>query len=147
MPVPGWFSIPAFSGTKVRWILDHTGESGAQAGELAFGTIDSFLIHRLTAGRAHATDTTNASRTLLMNLESGAWDNCASTSSTSHEMLPEIRACGAHLGSPRASQACLTACRFTASWAISKPPCSGRPALLEATRNARTGPGLFSSAM
>ena len=91
---------PYFSGTKVRWILDHTGsQARAQAGELAFGTIDSFLIHRLTAGRVHATDTTNASRTLLMNLESGAWDNwCLDQLNLPHEMLPEIRACDAHFG-------------------------------------------------
>ena len=91
---------PYFSGTKVRWILDHTGsQARAQAGDLAFGTIDSFLIHRLTAGRVHATDTTNASRTLLMNLESGAWDNwCLDQLNLPHEMLPEIRACDAYFG-------------------------------------------------
>jgi glycerol kinase len=67
---------PYFSATKVRWQLEHSPElrARAQAGELAWGTIDSFLIWRLTGGRVHATDVTNASRTLLLNLESASWD-------------------------------------------------------------------------
>jgi glycerol kinase len=65
-----------FSATKIAWILDHVDGARARAGrgELAFGTIDAFLIHRLTAGAEHATDITNASRTLLMSLATGAWD-------------------------------------------------------------------------
>jgi glycerol kinase len=66
-----------FSGTKIAWILDH--EKGARAraekGELAFGTIDTFVVHRLTSGAVHATDVTNASRTLLMDLAKLAWDD------------------------------------------------------------------------
>jgi glycerol kinase len=67
---------PYFSGTKIAWLLDNTPGARARAerGELAFGTIDSFLIWRLTAGRAHVTDATNASRTLLLNIHTGAWD-------------------------------------------------------------------------
>jgi glycerol kinase len=67
---------PYFSATKVRWLLEHDASlrSRAEAGALAFGTIDSFLIWRLTGGRVHATDMTNASRTLLLNLRSAAWD-------------------------------------------------------------------------
>ncbi|MCL2776531.1 MAG: glycerol kinase GlpK [Polyangiaceae bacterium] len=65
-----------FSGTKIAWILDHVEGARARAdkSELAFGTMDSFLIHRLTGGAVHATDVTNASRTLLMDLEKLAWD-------------------------------------------------------------------------
>jgi glycerol kinase len=65
-----------FSATKIAWLLDHTdgARRRAERGELAFGTIDSFLVHRLTAGGAHVTDITNASRTLLMALATGAWD-------------------------------------------------------------------------
>jgi len=66
-----------FSGTKVRWLLDHSGEGmarRAERGELAFGTVDSWLVHKLTAGRAHVIDATNASRTMLYNLREGAWD-------------------------------------------------------------------------
>src|SRR5690606_12718888 len=57
---------PYFAGTKLAWLLDHVegARAAAEAGELAFGTIDSFLIWRLTGGRVHATDATNASRTL-----------------------------------------------------------------------------------
>jgi glycerol kinase len=65
-----------FSATKVRWLLDNVPDAQrrAEAGELAFGTVDSWLIYRLTGGRVHATDATNASRTMLFNLRSGAWD-------------------------------------------------------------------------
>ncbi len=67
---------PYFSGTKVRWLLDHVPGARARAekGELAFGTVDSYLIWRLTGGAAHVTETSNASRTLLFNLRTLAWD-------------------------------------------------------------------------
>ncbi len=66
-----------FSGTKVAWILDNVSGARARAekGELAFGTIDSFLVNRLTGGKLHITDVTNASRTLLFGLSSLAWDD------------------------------------------------------------------------
>jgi glycerol kinase len=65
-----------FSGTKIAWLLDHVDGARARAerGELAFGTIDCFLVNALTSGAVHATDVTNASRTLLMNLARGEWD-------------------------------------------------------------------------
>ena len=65
-----------FSGTKVKWILDHVAgaRERAAAGELAFGTVDTWLIWKLTGGAAHVTDVTNASRTLLYAIEPGAWD-------------------------------------------------------------------------
>jgi len=65
-----------FSATKIAWLLDHVpgARDRAARGELAFGTIDSFLIHRLTGGAVHVTDVTNASRTLLMNLSRAEWD-------------------------------------------------------------------------
>ncbi len=65
-----------FSATKVRWLLDHVPDAQrrAEAGELAFGTVDSWLIFRLTGGRVHATDATNASRTMLFHLRDGRWD-------------------------------------------------------------------------
>ena len=66
-----------FSGTKLRWILDHVEGARARAnrGELAFGTVDSWLIWNLTGGRVHATDPSNASRTLLYNIHTGDWDD------------------------------------------------------------------------
>ena len=67
---------PYFSGTKMEWLLDHVPGSRARAGrgEIALGTIDSWLIFKLTGGKAHVTDVTNASRTLLLNLKSLDWD-------------------------------------------------------------------------
>lgn len=66
-----------FSGPKVRWILDHVpgAAAAARAGELAFGTVDTWLIWKLTAGRVHRTDASNASRTLLYDIHRGAWDD------------------------------------------------------------------------
>ena len=68
---------PYFSGTKLAWLLDHVPDGVARAGrgELAFGTVDSYLLWRLTGGKVHATDATNASRTLLFNIHEGAWDD------------------------------------------------------------------------
>lgn len=68
---------PYFSGTKLAWILDNVdgARTRAQDGELAFGTIDTYLVWRLTAGAAHVTDISNASRTMLMDLKAGAWDD------------------------------------------------------------------------
>jgi glycerol kinase len=68
---------PYFSGSKVCWILDHVpgARARAQAGELAFGTVDSWLVWRLTGGRVHLTDASNASRTLLFNIHTRDWDD------------------------------------------------------------------------
>jgi glycerol kinase len=68
---------PYFSATKIAWILDNVAgaRAAAERGELAFGTVDSYLIWRLTGGAIHATDATNASRTLLYNIHTGAWDD------------------------------------------------------------------------
>jgi len=67
---------PYFSGTKLAWMLEHVphARERAQAGELAFGTVDTWLVWNLTGGRVHASDVTNASRTLFLGLESGDWD-------------------------------------------------------------------------
>jgi glycerol kinase len=67
---------PYFSGTKIAWLLDEVAGARARAerGELAFGTIDAFLLWRLTSGRVHATDVTNASRTMLFDIHRGEWD-------------------------------------------------------------------------
>src|SRR6266700_1842256 len=66
---------PYFSATKIAWMLDHVPDARSRAarGELAFGTVDSFILWRLSGGRIHATDATNASRTLLYNLSTGAF--------------------------------------------------------------------------
>ncbi len=92
---------PYFSGTKVAWILDHVegARARAEAGELAFGTVDSFLLWRLTAGRVHATDATNASRTLLFDINTGAWDDdLCRILNVPRSMLPEVRDSAADFG-------------------------------------------------
>lgn len=85
---------PYFSATKIHWILNNVdgAKTQAEAGELAFGTIDSFLIWHLTAGKVHATDTTNASRTLLFNIRDMAWDNALlALFDVPETMLPKVK--------------------------------------------------------
>jgi glycerol kinase len=85
---------PYFSGTKVAWILDNVSgaRTAAEKGQLAFGTIDTWLIYRLTGGRVHVTDASNASRTLLMNIHTGDWDDeLLQILGVPQSMLPEIR--------------------------------------------------------
>ncbi len=92
---------PYFSGTKIAWLLDHVDgvRARAEAGELAFGTIDTFLLWRLTGGRVHATDATNASRTLLFNIHTQEWDDeLLEVFSVPRELLPEVRDCAADYG-------------------------------------------------
>ena len=92
---------PYFSGTKVAWILDHVEgvRARAAAGKLAFGTIDSFLLWRLTGGRVHATDATNASRTLLFNIHTQDWDEeLLAMFNIPRALLPEVRDCAADFG-------------------------------------------------
>src|SRR6056297_769305 len=84
---------PYFCATKVRWILDHVPDARAraEAGQLAFGTIDSWLIWKLTGGKVHATDVTNASRTMLMNLHTYQWDDAMlDLLGIPRSLLPEI---------------------------------------------------------
>jgi glycerol kinase len=84
---------PYFSATKVAWILDHVSGARARAeqGELAFGTVDSWLIWHLTSGRRHVTDVTNASRTLLYNIVKGEWDpELLRIFSIPASLLPEV---------------------------------------------------------
>lgn len=85
---------PYFSGTKVRWILDHVpgARARAEAGELAFGTIDTWLVWNLTGGRVHVTDVSNASRTLLMDLHTLAWDDTLLNHlGVPRALLPEVK--------------------------------------------------------
>ena len=92
---------PYFSGTKLAWLLDHVkgARSAAESGELGFGTIDSFLIWRLTGGKVHATDATNASRTLLYNIHAGTWDDeLLRVLNIPRSLLPEVKDCAADFG-------------------------------------------------
>jgi len=92
---------PYFSATKIAWILDNVDGARARAenGELAFGTIDTFLIWRLTDGASHVTDATNASRTSLYNIETGAWDDeLLNLFNVPRTLLPEVLDCAADFG-------------------------------------------------
>ncbi|MDR7127053.1 glycerol kinase GlpK [Pseudotabrizicola sp. 4114] len=96
---------PYFSATKVKWLLDHVegAPARAEAGELAFGTVDSWLIWNLTGGRAHVTDATNAARTMLYNIATGAWDaEICALMGVPMALLPEVRDCAADFGMTRA---------------------------------------------
>ena len=87
---------PYFSGTKLRWILDHVegARELAAQGKLAFGTVDSWLVWKLTDGKVHVTDATNASRTLLYNIHEGSWDEeLLEILGIPRQVLPEVRSC------------------------------------------------------
>jgi glycerol kinase len=92
---------PYFSGTKVNWILDNVdgARASAENGQLLFGTIDCFLIWRLTDGKVHATDATNASRTLMFNIHQQDWDTeLLEMLDIPESMLPDVRDCAADYG-------------------------------------------------
>lgn len=97
----GLLHDPYFSATKMAWILDHVDGARARAerGELCFGTVDSFLIWRLTGGTVHATDATNASRTNLFNIRDHAWDTeLLALFGVPASGLPDVRDCVADFG-------------------------------------------------
>ena len=92
---------PYFSASKVAWLLDNVAGARtlAEAGQLAFGTIDCFLLWRLTGGKVHATDATNAARTLLFDIERGAWDEgLCRMFGVPPSLLPEARDCAGEFG-------------------------------------------------
>ena len=95
---------PYFSATKIAWMLEHVGGARARAegGELAFGTIDSYLIARLTGGIVHATDVTNASRTLLLDLATLSWsDELLQLFNIPRSLLPEVRSSAGVFGTTK----------------------------------------------
>lgn len=92
---------PYFSGTKVAWILDHVPGARERAGrgELMFGTVDCYLLWRLTGGKVHASDATNASRTLLFNIHTGEWDDeLLKLLRVPRSMLPDVKDSSAKFG-------------------------------------------------
>ncbi len=92
---------PYFSATKIAWLLENIpgARERAEAGKLAFGTVDSFLIWQLTAGRVHATDATNAARTALYNIRSGDWDDdLLRLFNVPRAILPHVMDCNAEFG-------------------------------------------------
>ena len=96
---------PYFSGTKLKWLLDNVEgvRLRAKAGKLMFGTVDCYLIWKLTGGAVHATDATNAARTMLYNIREGKWDaEICARFDIPLDMLPEVRDCAADFGTTRA---------------------------------------------
>ncbi|GGC88676.1 glycerol kinase GlpK [Halopseudomonas salina] len=92
---------PYFSGTKLRWLLDNVegARDRAQAGKLRFGTVDSFLLWRLTGGKVHRTDASNASRTLMFNIHTQQWDaDILALLDIPASLLPEVMDCAADFG-------------------------------------------------
>ncbi len=92
---------PYFSATKIAWILDQVpgARDRAERGELAFGTVDTFLLWRLTGGAVHATDATNAARSLLYDIHANAWsDELCRLFKVPRALLPEVRDCAAEFG-------------------------------------------------
>jgi len=92
---------PYFSATKIAWLLEHVAGARAAAaqGRLCFGTVDSFLLWRLTGGKVHATDATNAARTLLLDIHAARWDTeLADLFAVPPSLLPEVRDCAGDFG-------------------------------------------------
>ncbi|ARC89106.1 glycerol kinase GlpK [Rhodovulum sp. MB263] len=102
--ITGLLLDPYFSATKLKWILDNVdgARARAEAGELAFGTVDSWLVWRLTGGKVHVTDATNAARTMLFDIRKGVWseDMCRMLD-IPMSMLPEVRDCASDFGMTR----------------------------------------------
>ncbi|MEM8850131.1 MAG: glycerol kinase GlpK [Pseudomonadota bacterium] len=97
----GLLMDPYFSGTKLRWLLENVdgARAKAEAGSLLFGTVDTYLIWKLTDGAAHVTDATNACRTMLYNLHEGQWDSeVCGLLDIPMQMLPEVRDCASDFG-------------------------------------------------
>ena len=95
---------PYFSGTKLKWLLDNVDGARAKgkAGKLMFGTVDSYLIWKLSGGVSHLTDATNAARTMLYNIREGGWDaDICARFDIPMDMLPEVRDCASDFGTTR----------------------------------------------
>ena len=92
---------PYFSATKIKWILDNVDSAHARAtnGDLLFGTVDSFLLWKLTDGKTHVTDATNAARTMLYDIRNGKWDEeICRLLNIPMNMLPEVHDCASNFG-------------------------------------------------
>ena len=131
---------PYFSSTKIAWILENVdgARQKAEAGKLAFGTVDSWLIWNLTSGKKHITDRTNASRTMLYNIVEGKWDaDLLKLFRIPESMMPEVVWSSEKIGQVTTSLG-LEATRSQASRGTSKPLSSGNCASGPATRRTPT---------
>ena len=122
---------PYFSASKIAWLLDHVAGARAsrRAGELAFGTIDSFLLWRLTGGKVHATDASNAARTALFDIGRGEWDaGLCKLFGVPMALLPQVRDNAGEFGMHRAGPVRCADPRSSAWPAISRRPPSATAA-------------------
>ena len=134
-----------FSATKIKWILDHVPGARERAvrGELLFGTMETWLIWKLTKGKVHVTDYSNASRTMLFNINTLSWDE---------EILRELDIPACMLPAAGSFQPGLRIRRSLVSWAVPFPSpgrqgisslrCSGRPAFSPERRRIHTAPAV-----
>ena len=139
---PAWCSIAYFSGTKIKHLLDtHDGlRRRAERGEILFGTVDTWLIWRLTGGRCHVTDYSNASRTLLFNIHTLDWDDeLLAILDIPRAMLPEVRPSSEVYGQT-AAEWFGGRFRLPAMRATSRRPRSARPVSRRAARRTPTAP-------
>ena len=134
-----------FSATKIAWLLDNVpgARERAEAGELAFGTIDTWLLWKLTGGAVHVTDVTNASRTMLYNIHERKWDDILLDAiGVPAALLPEVRPSSGVAGRDRRrgarTRSTGSPCRSPAWPATSRRRCSGRPASRQGCRRTRT---------
>ena len=132
-----------FSGTKIVWILENVdgAREKAEAGDLLFGTTDCWVLWNLTGGvdgGVHATDVTNASRTMFMDLATLEWrDDILAAFGVPRSMMPAIRASSEVYGTVE-DRACCARCRSAGSSATSRRRRSGRPRSIRASRRTRT---------
>ncbi len=139
-----------FSGTKVKWLLDNIPGLRARAakGEIAFGTIDTWLIAKLTKGKIHVTDYTNASRTLMFNIHEKQWDEeLLRYSDIPTDMLPEVVSSAKIVGNTDPGVTGASRYPLQGSQATSRQPSSARDALMKDRRKTPTGPAVSSCSM
>ena len=139
-----WSIDAYFSGTKLAWMLDNVpgARERAERGELAFGTVDSWLIWNLTGGAVHVTDYTNASRTMLFDIHRLAWDEqLLKRLNIPAAMLPEVRPEQRDLRAHPTRPASAPRSRSPPRPATSTPPCSARPASSRACVKTTYGTG------
>ena len=138
---------PYFSGSKLRWLLDHVpgARKKASAGRIAGGTIDAWLVSKLTRGRRHVTDVSNASRTMLMNLRTGRWDTeLCRRLFVPAQILPEIVSSGGQIADTDTG-VLGAAVPIAGSSATSRPRSSASSARGRASPSAPTARAAFSS--
>ena len=136
---------PYFSASKIAWILDHVkgARARAEAGELAFGTVESFLIWRLTGGQKHLSDATNAARTSLFDIENGTWDAAlCRIFNVPMAILPEVVDCAGNMGETTAEIG--SPCRSWLLSVTSRPLQWVRGVLMQARSNQLSGQDVSS---